>query len=275
MTLTQERHEWEQESLETPLPKGISCKNEVISGVDCVWVKAANSRCDSAIIYMHGGGLVAGSAVTHRQFAASLSGACAQPVLLINYRLLPEHTYPAPLDDVLLVYNALLSTKRYSSDQLVFGGDSSGATLVLAALVKFRDAGVPMPNCAFTVSGAFDMTLTSESMQSNSCTDPHLSKAALKKWQKDYLHYDLKSPDLSPYYANLADLPPLMLLVGGQEPWRCDSHNVAYKIKQSSGTVTLREWSEMEHVWIMDFSLHESEEALQEIAEFLLQVRLI
>lgn len=269
MTLTEERQQWEQESLATPLPNGIICKNEVISGVDCVWVKDENTHSESAIIYMHGGGLVAGSAVTHRQFAASLSVACAQPVLLVNYRLLPEHTYPAPLDDVLLVYNALLSTKRYASDQLVFGGDSSGATLVLAALVQLRDAGLPMPKSAFTVSGAFDMTLTSESMQSNSCTDPHLSKAALEKWQTDYLHYDLKSPDLSPYYANLANLPPLMLLVGGQEPWRCDSHNVAKKIKQSSGIVALREWSEMEHVWVMDSSLQESEEALQEIAEFL------
>lgn len=269
MTLSEERAQWERAARALPIPEGIICKSEVISGVHCVWVTDVNIHSNSTIIYLHGGGLVAGSAVTHRPFAASLVGVCKQPVLLVNYRLLPEHAYPAPLDDVLLVYNALLSDKRYAADQIVFGGDSSGATLVLAALVKLRDVSVPMPGSAFTVSGAFDMTLTSQSMCNNNSTDPHLSKAALSQWQQDYLNYDLTSPDLSPLYANLSDLPSLLLLVGGQEPWRCDSHHVAEKILKSAGTVKLREWREMEHVWIMDSSLNESQEALHEIAEFL------
>jgi len=269
LTLEIERLEWEQAALAIPLPNGISCENEIISGVDCVWVNTKNTKREGAIIYLHGGGLVAGSAITHRQIAASLAISCVQTVLLVNYSLLPEHQYPVPLDDVLLVYNELISTQGYSPSRLVFGGDSSGAGLVLAALVKLRDSGVSMPKKAFTISGAFDMTLTSESMRNNNSLDPHLSRSALIKWQEDYLHYDLKSPNLSPAYADLKNLPPLLLLVAGQEPWRCDSYTVAEKINHSDGAVELREWNEMEHVWVMDSSLNETEEALQIIAQFI------
>jgi len=268
MTLSEEREQWEKEALAVPLPDGVECKSEVISGVDCVWGTHAKSRIDSLIVYLHGGGLVAGSAITHRNIAANLVGACVQSLLLINYRLLPEHSYPAPLNDLLQVYEELLTRRGFTSDQIVFGGDSSGATLVLAALVKLRDAGGQMPRCAFTISAAFDMTLTSKSMCTNNSVDPHMSADALKKWQSDYLNYDLESPELSPLFSRLSDLPPLLLLVGGQDPWRCDSRSVADKIRQSGGTVKLLEWKEMGHVWIEDSLLHESQDAFQKIGEF-------
>lgn len=268
MTLSEEREQWEREALAMPLPDGVGFKREEISGVDCVWITHANTSSDSMIVYLHGGGLVAGSAITHRQIAANLVGACNQPVLLVNYRLLPEYLYPAPLDDLLQVYSELLTNSGFTSDQIVFGGDSSGATLVLAALVKLREAGVKMPRCAFTVSAAFDMTLTSKSMINNDSVDPYLSKAALKKWQSDYLNYDLKSPDISALYSRLSDLPPLLLLIGGQDPWRCDSIIVADKIRQCGGSVKLLEWKEMGHVWIDDYLLDDSQDAFQKISEF-------
>ncbi len=269
MSLHDERKQWEQEALAEPLPEQIEITAEIIAGVDCVWVKEKYTHSKNIIIYLHGGGLVAGSALTHQHFAASIVSACGSCVLLVNYRLLPEHKYPAPLDDILLVYDAIVSDGIYASHQIVIGGDSSGGGLALAALVQLRDSNSPMPKCSFTVSGAFDMTLSNDCMQNNNCVDPHLSRDALVKWQQDYLEYDLKSPLLSPLYSSLSGLPPLLLLAGGQEPWVCDSKNVARKIREGGGVALLKIWSHMGHVWMMDSALNESQEALHDISEFI------
>ena len=119
------------------------------------------------------------------------------------------------------------------------------------------------------LSGAFDMTLTSESQRSNENTEVHLTKTALKSWQTQYLKYELKSPLLSPLYANLSNLPPILLIAGGKESWVSDSEVAAEKIKRAGGQVKLKIWRTMGHVFIMDSDLEESIEALQEIAGFI------
>ncbi len=269
MSLDREREEWEKEALTKSFPSSVKIRKEKIADIECVWVSENSTRDSSVVLYLHGGGLVAGSAVTHQNFAARICESSECNVLLVNYRLLPENDYPAPLEDVLTLYNALIGSYGYSSDQIVFGGDSSGGGLALAALVCLRDSDVKVPKRAFMLSGAFDMTLTSESQRCNDSTEMHLSKAALKIWQTEYLKYELKSPLLSPLYANLSSLPPILLIAGGREPWVSDSEAVAEKIKRTGGQVKLIIWPTMGHVFVMDSDLAESIQALQEIAGFI------
>ena len=268
MSLISDRNQWEKEAQTEVLPDTVHCRKENISGVDCVWVSEDSITATKLIVYLHGGGLVAGSAVTHQGFAARIVQSCKCNVLLVNYRLLPENDYPAPLMDVLAVYKTLVTNHGYSPDNLILGGDSSGGGLALAALTCLRDSNTEMPVKAFMLSGAFDMTLSSESQLSNESTDLHLSKRALKQWQAEYLNYDLKSPLLSPLYADLSGLPPILLIAGSDEPWVSDSVNVAGKVKESGGTVQLKIWNGMGHVFPMDAKLIESSEALQVIADF-------
>jgi len=268
MSLESERAQWEKEALSVRMPSSINCATEEIGGVGCMWLTDKTASPRKIIVYLHGGGLVAGSAKTHQHLAANIVGHTNCSVLLINYRLLPEHDYPVPLEDVLSVYRALLSNNHYLPNQLVLGGDSNGAGLALAALTSLRDASVPLPSKAFMVSGAFDMTLTSDSMRTNTLVDKDLSKRALKAWQTGYLNYDLESPLLSPLFADLSELPPLLLLAGGKDPWVSDSRNLAAKIEQLGGDVKMRLWDVMEHVFVMNPALNETTEALIEIANF-------
>ncbi len=269
MSLDREREEWEKEALTESFPASMISKKEDIAGVECVWVSEESIPDSRVVIYLHGGGLVAGSAVTHQNIAARICRSSNCKVLLVNYRLLPENKYPAPLEDVLSVYKAIIGDYGYSSDQIILGGDSSGGGLALAALVCLRESNVSIPGQAFMLSGAFDMTLTSDSQRCNESTELHMSKTALKSWQTQYLEYELESPLLSPLYANLSSLPPILLIAGGKEPWVSDSEAVAEKIKRTGGQVKLKTWPTMGHVFIMDSGHTESTEALQEIAGFI------
>lgn len=269
MNLEDERKQWEREALKKPLPDGILCVEESISGVGCVWVCSEKSDKKRVVLYLHGGGLVSGSALTHLNIAAEMTISFEIPVLLVNYRLLPENMYPAPLLDTLLVYSKLIEEKRFTPEQVVFGGDSSGGGLVLAGLAELKKYGKPLPRRAFAVSGTFDMTLSGESMSKNACSDPVVSFEELKVWQKEYLIYDLKSPLLSPIYADLSGLPPVLLLSGGKEPWLSDSIAISHKIEIAKGRAQLQVWKSMGHVWIADAELKESREALNLIHKFI------
>lgn len=268
MSLIEERERWEAEALSGQVPMGCVFSEDTIGGVHCLWVCAESCRRDEVVVYLHGGGLVAGSVLTHKHFAATMAKVIGANVLLVNYRLLPENLYPAPLDDVVSVYNAMVSAGTYVPDKLILGGDSSGSGLALAALVQLRDAGTALPRCAFSLSGAFDMTLSGESMRSVESTDPHMSIEALEKWQSEYLPNDLASPLLSPLFADLTNLPPVLLLAGGLDPWVNDSERVAEKIQAGGGNSRMRIWDSMGHVWMMDDSHSESAEALAEIKYF-------
>ena len=269
MSLCDERKQWEQEALAVPLPRHIDTKKESIAGVECVWITEKTPRCNDVTIYIHGGGLISGSAYTHQNCAAGIVSASGTNVLLVNYRFLPENEYPAPLDDILMVYHTVLSDGIYTSNQIVIGGDSSGGGLALASLVQLRDLHSPMPRCIFTLSGAFDMTLSSDCMLKNSASDTNLSRPALMRWQQDYLKYDLESPLLSPVFSSLSNLPPILLLAGAEDPWLCDSQTVARKVRQEGGEVQLKVWETMGHVWIMDPALRESQEAFNTISGFM------
>jgi len=271
MTLLEERRQWEEYAIREKLPENVAVERELISEVPCLWIRDESEiEGDAILLYIHGGGLTSGSALTHRNFVARIAEVVGIRCLVVDYRLLPEHPFPAPLEDVLAVYRALTVERGLSSRQIIFGGDSSGGGLALSALVQLREEGAGLPLMGFMISGAFDMTLSGETMQSDFGKDSLPTFEDLRGWRKTYFE-DFDSPVLSPYYAGLEDLPPILLLAGGRDLWLSDSVRVQKKLEECGGEVMLRIWDSMPHVWAMDTSLAESEEALIEIRSFICQ----
>jgi acetyl esterase/lipase len=219
-------------------------------------------------MYIHGGGLIAGSPVTHREFASRLVKRIRRRVLLVDYRLAPEHPFPAALDDVGAVYADL--TARMRPGDIVFGGESTGAGLGLAALIRLRDAGRALPAAAFFISGHFDMTLSGESMDSRREVDPFTAQESLERAIRWYANgADCTQPLLSPVFADLGSLPPMLLQVGDDEILLSDSVRVAERIRSCGGRVELRVWDAMWHNWPMYVGLPEADGAMEEVSEFL------
>jgi acetyl esterase/lipase len=190
-------------------------------------------------------------------------------VLLIDYRLLPENPVQAPLEDFLAAYRGLLEREEVFPGSIVFGGDSNGAGVVLAALVSLRDAGEQQPACVFSLSGAFDATLSGESMQTRENLDPLLSLEVLEDWQRQLGAANLSASLLSPLFSDLSNLAPVLLEVGDHEMWLSDSLRVAEKIRLTGGEAELHVWDEMWHVWPMYTGFPESDAAIDEVSRFI------
>lgn len=269
MPLEKERKQWEEQATLEPVAIGIKLVAETISEVPCLWVRRESSSQQGIVLYLHGGGLTSGSILTHRNFVAKLALKTGLSYLIVGYRLLPEHSFPAPLEDVLAVYKSLLADKEISSAKIIIAGDSSGGGLALSTLTQLRDLNLSMPAAGFMISGAFDMTLSGETMKSNAGKEDFLSFEDLEKWQRTYFD-DFANPLLSPLFADLTDLPPLLLLAGENELWLSDSLRLNDKIKSNGGSVELRTWKGMTHVWVMNENLIESKDSIQVIRTFLL-----
>jgi acetyl esterase/lipase len=176
-----------------------------------------------------------------------------------------------PLRETIAVYRRFLDDGRWNARALAMGGDSNGAGVVLAAMVELRDSGDKLPACAFSISGAFDVSLSGHSLETLESVDPVLSKALLVDWQEQYFRgkIDLQSPVVSPLFANLGELPPLLLLVGDHDVWLSDSTRLADLVRGTKGDVRLSIYPEMWHVWPMSPGIPETVQALQEISDFL------
>jgi epsilon-lactone hydrolase len=268
VSIEEERRSWEAHAATLVLAAGTSRRSEEIAGTRCVWVENEPGRDRQVIVYIHGGGLIAGSSRTHGELASRMAAKLRRRILLVDYRLAPEHPFPAALDDVTAVYRGLLA--RLPNQDLVFGADSTGAALALAALLRLRDEGAPLPVAAFFISGHFDMTLTGESMQTRRDADPFTSREALARaidWYRNGL--DPRLPLISPLFASLQGLPPMLLQVGDDEILLSDSVRLAEAVQRRGGQAELNVWDGMWHVWPMYAELPEADAALREMAEFL------
>lgn len=268
ISIQEERAQWEAHVRSLPLAPGVRLRSERIAGVACEWVEDESTEARSTIVYIHGGGLIAGSAVTHREFASRLVRRLGRRVLLVEYRLAPEHPFPAALDDVRAVYAGLVA--RMPVEDICWGGESSGAGLGLAALVALRDAGLALPARAFFLSGHFDMTLQGESMTSRRDVDPFTCRESLERAARWYANGVARDdPRVSPVFAELGGLPPMLLQVGDDEILLSDSVRVAERVRRGGGSVELRVWEAMWHTWPMYPGLPEADAALLELREFL------
>jgi epsilon-lactone hydrolase len=233
-----------------PLAEGVSISTGSLAGRPVEWFEPPNRRGDGVVLHFHGGGYVMGSLVTIRAMATYLAAASGARVVTLDYRLAPEHPYPAAVADAVAAYAELLDRHDIDPNDLVFSGDSAGGGLVLAALLAVRDRGMPLPAAGVCISPWADLTLPEGSLDTNADRDPQVTRAALTIMAEHYLAgADPTDPGASPRYADLSGLPPLLIQVGGAEGLLDDSIAVADQARAAGVEVTLDVWPEMIHVW--------------------------
>ena len=255
--------------IEAQVPAGVTCTPVEAGGVSAEWHVAEGAAQDKVILYVHGGGYVMGSAGSHRDMTSRLSKAAGARVLSLNYRLAPEHPFPAPVDDAVAAYKWLLD-QGISPSNIAVAGDSAGGGLALATLLAIRDRGLPSPAAGVGISPWVDMEGLGESMTTRAKVDPVVQKEGLLGMAKLYLgNADPKNPLAAPLHANLAGLPPLLIQVGDHETLLDDSNRIAERARKAGVDVTLKVWGEMPHVWhLFAPILPEGQQAIEEIGTF-------
>lgn len=240
-----------------------------VEGMRAEWVTAPGASPERVILHLHGGAYIVGSVNTHRGLATDLSRVTRARVLLVEYRLAPECPFPAAVDDALIAYRWLLS-QGISSKRLVVTGDSAGGGLTAALLVAARDAGEPMPAAAVCLSPFVDLALTGASMKTKVKVDVMLQAELFAPVIKAYLcEADPCTPLASPLYADLHNLPPLLIQVGTDELLLDDATRLAARARAAGVEVTLEVWDGMFHTWQAWGSiLPEARRAIVRIGEF-------
>jgi acetyl esterase/lipase len=221
------------------IPAGIEVTPVTIDGIDAEWILPSQTPKDKVIFFFHGGGYVSGSCSDNRIHVTKFVKGSNVGALLFEYRLAPEHPFPAALDDSVKAYRWLLARDVLPSD-IVFAGVSAGGGLCLATLLALKDQGIPLPSAAVAVSPWTDLKCSGESYRTNAkkCLSPEGSSAAFSK------HYvgdhDPGDPWISPIYGDLHGLPPMLIYVAGSEILYDDSVSFAQKAKDAGVDVTLR-----------------------------------
>ena len=230
-------------------PAGATVEPVDANGVPAEWVAASGVTGRRVLLYLHGGGYQIGSPATLRRMVTLLSAPLAARVLSVDYRLAPEHPFPAAVDDAVAAYRWLLAGGTDPAT-VALAGDSSGGGLALATLVALRDAGEPMPAAAFAISPWTDLALTGESLRTRAAAEVMLQPDGIPETAALYLAgADPRHPYASPLYADLRGLPPLLIHVGDAEVVLDDSTRFAARAREAGVDVTLEVWDEMPHVW--------------------------
>ena len=251
----------------------VKCEPVAAGGVKAEWITASNAAPDRVITYLHGGGYVMGSIDTHRELIARLAKAAQARCLALDYRLAPEHLFPAAADDAIAAYRWLLA-QGIKPGQIVVAGDSAGGGLTVATLIAVRDLGVPAPAAGVCISPWVDLEAEGKSMTSRAAQDPLVSREMIQTIARMYVGEkgSLREPLAAPINASLNDLPPLFIQVGNAETLLDDSTRLADRAQESGGDVTLQIWDEMPHVWHLCAPiLPEGQEAIDKIGEFVRQ----
>ncbi|MGV0795528.1 alpha/beta hydrolase [Mycolicibacterium elephantis] len=258
--------EWSQRHF--PPPTDLVLEPVDADGVSALWARIEGGNSKRTIIYFHGGGYMIASAQGYARTAADLARAADANVLLVDYRLAPEHPYPAAVEDALATYTWLIS--RQDPSTVVVAGDSAGGGLAAALLVNLRDRGVALPAAGVCISAWLDMTLSSDSIARNADVDPIMSDPMLQGMAGAYLQGAAPdSPSASPLHADLRGLPALLVMTGTWDSLTDDSTRFAAKAELAGVAVTLKTFDEMYHCWhIMTPVLEESRVAVAEIGEF-------
>ncbi len=243
-------------------------------GMPGEWVLAEGADPDLRLLYLHGGGYVSGSGAFYLAMAAHLSAAARCAVLLPDYRLAPEHPFPAALEDCIQACQWLAGTGPAGPEPAratFIAGDSAGGGLALATLLALRDRQRPLPEAGIVLSPFADLTLTAESIRSEAELDPIMHPKCLPEFVQRYAaEADLRNPLVSPAFGDYTGLPPLLIQAGEHEIIRDDSLHAAAKARAGGVEVTLEVWPGMFHVFQShEPLLPEGREAIEHIAAFM------
>jgi monoterpene epsilon-lactone hydrolase len=219
------------------------------NGVPAEWTSTPDARTDRAILYLHGGGYVIGSLDSHRHLAAEAGRAAGMRTLAIDYRMAPEHPFPAAVDDTVAAYKFLLNS-GIAASRIAIAGDSAGGGLVVGAILAIRDAGLALPGCAWCISPWVDMEALGQSFTDRAAADPTVQAPTIKFMADTYLAgADPRSVYAAPLYGDLRGLPPMLIQVGACETLLDDSVRLARLAGVADVNVDLQIWPEMIHVW--------------------------
>ncbi len=249
---------------------GVVTESINAGGVPAEWITLPGVDEDKVLFHLHGGAYVFGSVNSQRNLIAHLAKAGGVRAFAPDFRLAPEHPFPAPLEDVLAAYRWLLST-GIDPENIIMSGDSSGGGLALGALVSLRDAGDPLPVGVVLLSPWTDLAGTGDSMKTKADVDVVCKPDVMIVNAKNYAGgYDLKHPLISPMYADLTGLPPMLIHVGEDEVMLDDSTRLAERAKETGVDVTLEVWKGMMHIFPMYVGvIPESKKSISEIGAFI------
>jgi len=252
------------------LPKNVSITPMLTPEVRGEWVCAPEAvKSKQVALYLHGGGYFFGAAAMHRQITWRTSRALERPVLAIDYRLAPKHTFEAWRDDAVQAYEYLLN-RGYAGEDIVVGGDSAGGHLTLVLLQTLRDRGLPLPSAAICISPWTDLSCESPSIRDNERRDPMIPAPTLRTLSQ-FLLRDRDPYDalVSPLHGDFIGLPPMFIIVGSTEVLRDDSRRLAACAQAAGVPVRYEEWHRMPHVFpIFAAILPEGRSAFEHIREF-------
>ena len=253
-----------------PLPDIVKEKVGNESGLEIFKFSPTILSHRNAILYLHGGGYCIGSTSSHRPIIERLCADFGGVVYSLDYRLAPEYNFPVPLIDSTRAYQWLLS-EGYSSSELAIVGDSAGGGLTLSTLINLREEGIPLPSSGVLISPWLDLSSSGNSITKNESIDPIINRETLNSFAYKYLNGALPTTHLaSPLFAELNDLPPILLQVGDMEMLFDDSIRLKEKAADYNIQVELKIWKKMVHVWhIFAPILPEGQAAIIEISSFI------
>ena len=249
------------------VPSDVALQPVTAGGVQCEWIEAPGAG-QGVLIYLHGGVYALGAIDSCRAFVARLSRACGVRGLAVDYRLAPEHPYPAAVDDMVSVYQWLLD-QGTDPRQIIFAGDSAGGGLALAAQLALRDAGLLQPAATVCLSPWSDLTLSGATIRSKAGVDPIFDSNSLDKYVDYYAgEHDPAHPLISPQFADFRGFPPLLIQVGSDEILLDDARQLAENAQKAGVNVQLEIWEGLFHDFQTISLLKESKEAIDHIAKF-------
>ena len=268
---TQRRQRIEEVGSVWPAADDIKRERVDIGGLPGEWSMAPGSDASHVLLFFHGGGYCSGSILSHRRLVTEAGRAAGARTLAIEYRLAPEHPFPAALDDAFAAWN-FLRTSGIAAEHVVVGGDSAGGGLTIALINRLRDAGERIPGCAWLLSPWTDLTLSGETLVTKDAVDPIIHQAYLAELVEAYVPSDIdrKDPRVSPLYADLKGFPPTLIQVGACETLLEDSARFAAAAGAANVAVTLEVWPDMIHAWPMwNAHLEPGRRALANFGEFI------
>lgn len=249
----------------------VAVEATTVNGLYAEWLRPKTAQAGKVLLYLHGGAYLVGSCRTHRQMVSHIARAAGIHALVPEYRLAPEHPFPAAIEDAVGVYRWLLAN-GFSASDIFMAGDSAGGGLTVATLLSLRHAGIPMPAAVVLLSPFLDVTASGETATTRADQDPWFDAKDMVVVTDYYCPpgTDLKNPLVSPVFANVAGLPPTYIQVGDDEILLSDSTRFADKMKDAGLDVEVEIWPEMWHVFQLFIGkMPESRRAIKRIGAYL------
>lgn len=257
-----------------PVADDVKVQAVDLGGIPGEWSIVPGSDASRVLLFFHGGGYCSGSILSHRRLVTEAGRAAGRRTLAVGYRLAPEHPFPAALEDALTAWR-FLRDQRIAAHDIAIGGDSAGGGLTVALMNYLRDAGMELPACAWLVSPWTDLTLSGSTLATKEAVDPLIHEEYLRELVSAYLPKDIdrRDPRVSPLYANLPGLPPLLIQVGSAETLLADATRFASAAAAADVPVTLEAWPHMIHAWpVWNAHLEAGREALAHAGAFMRRI---